>query len=702
MRKTLKRISIFLGILLWLSFPPANALTETPCYDGEPLSGDIQVEVPGTYYIDSKKELLNRLNEIRYEACLQGVPDPRNSSRNLTLEDYTPVLWSSDLEEFAIARAVEVSLQFRHERLGSNSFWPAKGGDAECLARNMYSETSLYSLEQYYQEKTAWVNHYTSSVTVHYTTLIDPDNRYVGMGAFYAEEGSRYNASAARFSASGSSEEQTGKSGRAVHLVNINVKNHVTGISVTGKEEMSMSETAVFSAVADLSFQGYSDSSSASFRVRSSLEWESSDESVLTVSDTGTVTAKKKGTATVTVRCPGTSYSASMKVEVNGLPYISGEPENAEVYPSKPVSFKVTAGGENLQYQWYYRTSAKGTWQKCSAASAKTDTYSLTASQVIKARNGYQYRCVVQNAEGSVTSAAAVLTVKDYTVPVILQQPSSVVTGEKTGVRFQVICSGDDVRYQWYYRISSAGVWKVSTASSAKTDTYSLSASQVVAARNGYEYRCVVSNPAGEVITHSAALTVVGKPEILTQPSSCRVSEKTPVSFTVKAAGEYLSYQWYYRINDGATWKKCSAACAETDTYTLEASSVIAARNGYEYRCVISNPAGEVISETAVLTVVPVAKPVIQTQPRSQTVTQGKAVSFRVVASGENLSYQWYYRTSASGTWMKSTASCAKTSVYSLSAASVTTARSGYQYRCVVTNPGGQVTSSAAILTVNP
>ncbi|MBQ4011000.1 MAG: immunoglobulin domain-containing protein, partial [Erysipelotrichales bacterium] len=143
-------------------------------------------------------------------------------------------------------------------------------------------------------------------------------------------------------------------------------------------------------------------------------------------------------------------------------------------------------------------------------------------------------------------------------------------------------------------------------------------------------------------------------------------------------------------------------ACAETDTYTLEASSVIAARNGYEYRCVISNPAGEVISETAILTVVPVAKPVIQTQPRSQTVTQGKAVSFRVVASGENLSYQWYYRTSASGTWMKSTAPCAKTNVYSLSAASVTTARSGYQYRCVVTNPGGQVTSSAAILTVNP
>ncbi|MBQ2478176.1 MAG: hypothetical protein II510_01705, partial [Erysipelotrichales bacterium] len=87
--------------------------------------------------------------------------------------------------------------------------------------------------------------------------------------------------------------------------------------------------------------------------------------------------------------------------------------------------------------------------------------------------------------------------------------------------------------------------------------------------------------------------------------------------------------------------------------------------------------------------------------PKSQTVAAGTPVSFKVAASGTGLTYQWYYRTSATGTWQKSTAACATTNTYSLAASSVTKARSGYQYRCVVTDGNGQsVTSSAATLTV--
>ena len=132
------------------------------------------------------------------------------------------------------------------------------------------------------------------------------------------------------------------------------------------------------------------------------------------------------------------------------------------------------------------------------------------------------------------------------------------------------------------------------------------------------------------------------------------------------------------------------------------ASSVVKARNGYEDRCVVTNKAGSVTSEAAVLTLVLADKPVITSQPQSVTVKAGTAVSFTVEATGEGLEYQWYFRTSSTGTWSKSTASCANTPTYTLEAAKVVKSRSGYEYRCLVKNEGGSVYSEAAVLTITP
>ena len=61
-------------------------------------------------YITQAKEALKRINEIRYEACKEGVQDPRNTSRNLTENDYVPIKWSSDLEYIARIRAAEATV----------------------------------------------------------------------------------------------------------------------------------------------------------------------------------------------------------------------------------------------------------------------------------------------------------------------------------------------------------------------------------------------------------------------------------------------------------------------------------------------------------------------------------------------------------------------------------------------------------------
>ena len=88
--------------------------------------------------------------------------------------------------------------------------------------------------------------------------------------------------------------------------------------------------------------------------------------------------------------------------------------------------------------------------------------------------------------------------------------------------------------------------------------------------------------------------------------------------------------------------------------------------------------------------------PSIQTQPKSVTVTAGQTAKFTVAASGAGLSYQWQYRTSSSDSWKS--VSGATSATLSVSAEK---SKNSYQYRCVVKNASGSVTSSAATLTVN-
>lgn len=88
--------------------------------------------------------------------------------------------------------------------------------------------------------------------------------------------------------------------------------------------------------------------------------------------------------------------------------------------------------------------------------------------------------------------------------------------------------------------------------------------------------------------------------------------------------------------------------------------------------------------------------PVITANPTSQTVTEGEAAEFSVAATGENSSYQWQQNADGDG-WVDIPGATGA----SYTTEATTTSMSGYQYRCVVSNSAGSVTSSAATLTVN-
>jgi hypothetical protein len=170
---------------------------------------------------------------------------------------------------------------------------------------------------------------------------------------------------------------------------------------------------------------------------------------------------------------------------------------------------------------------------------------------------------------------------------------------------------------------------------------------------------------------------------ITTQPANQTVTAGQTATFSVAATGTApLTYQWQ---KSGA-----NVAGASGTSYTTPATAM--SDSGSTFDVVVTNPAGNVTSNSATLTVNPApTAPSITTQPANQTVTAGLTASFTVVATGTApLSYQWHLN----GTNIAGATSASYTTPVT------TTANSGQQFRVQVTNSVGSTQSTTATLTV--
>ncbi|MBR0143785.1 MAG: hypothetical protein IJM21_06385 [Clostridia bacterium] len=161
--------------------------------------------------------------------------------------------------------------------------------------------------------------------------------------------------------------------------------------------------------------------------------------------------------------------------------------------------------------------------------------------------------------------------------------------------------------------------------------------------------------------------------------------------FSIKAVGSALEYQWQYSTDEGKTWKNTSFP-SNSPAVEMEAT---AARNGLLFHCIVKNGVGSVTSKAARL-IVSGVKPRITGQPVSATAEKGKTVSFKVVASGTGLTYQWQFSSDGGKTW-ENTSFPGDTATIKVEAIKV---RNGLLFHCIVKNSVGSVTSKAAKLIV--
>ena len=387
---------------------------------------------------------------------------------------------------------------------------------------------------------------------------------------------------------------------------------------------------------------------------------------VTTISDDGA-----QFTALVSNKMGSVSSSpVSLHVRRQVAPSITTQPASQGVTVGQTATFSVTATGTApLSYQW----------QKNGANIAGATTASYTTLATTTSDSGSTFRVAVSNPVGTITSAAATLTVNAAAVaPSITSQPASQTVTAGQTASFKVTATGTaPLSYQW--RKNGAAIGGATSSSYTAPATTN--------SDNAAQFTVVVSNAAGTVTSSAATLTVNAAPvapSIITQPISQTVTAGQTVSFSVTATGTApLSYQW--RKNAVAI------SGAISSSYTTPATT--SSDNGAQFTVVVSNTAGSVTSSAATLTVnAAPAAPSITTQPAGQTVTAGQTATFNVAATGTApLNYQWR----KSGVAISGATSSTYTTL------ATTTSDNGAQFTVVVSNTVGSVTSNAATLTVN-
>jgi len=306
------------------------------------------------------------------------------------------------------------------------------------------------------------------------------------------------------------------------------------------------------------------------------------------------------------------------------------------------------------------------------------------------------YNITVQGTATGATTQTRQLTftITSGPAPAIVSQPQpqSVCTGSL--VSFSVGAS--NVTYQW--QVSTDGGSTYTAISGATSSAYAISSAAV--SLSGNLYRCVLTNSCGATATSEAALlSVSGVTAITASPQDLSVCEGNSATFQVTAAGASLTYQWQLSTNGGASWSAITGATAAQ--YII--SNTTTALNGNLYRCIVNGTCtpGTATSQAASITVVVPAS--ITSQPLSQLVCDGAAVSFSTTASGPSLLYQWQVNTGAGFVNITNAGVYAGATAATLNIASATPAMNGYQYRCLVSNAvcTSPAITNSATLTVN-
>ncbi len=171
---------------------------------------------------------------------------------------------------------------------------------------------------------------------------------------------------------------------------------------------------------------------------------------------------------------------------------------------------------------------------------------------------------------------------------------------------------------------------------------------------------------------------------ITAQPKSQSIRLGESVTFSVKASGSGLKYQWYFKKKGQTSFSEWKGRIGRTETVTPNATW-----DGIQIYCKITDSKGNsVASDKATVTVKPAIE--ITSQPKSQSVKLGESVTFSVKASGSRLKYQWYFKKKGQKSFSEWKGRIGRTETVTPNAT-----WNGIQIYCKITDSAGNTVNSA-------
>lgn len=334
--------------------------------------------------------------------------------------------------------------------------------------------------------------------------------------------------------------------------------------------------------------------------------------------------------------------------------------------------------------RWYLTKSASGAYCLYSALSNRV-VLTLTGGQTTVGTNA----CMYTN-DGSVFSKLFSISIEkdcNHSYKKTTQQPTCTKAGKY--VYTCTIC-GDSYSKSIPATGHSYGSWytvKAATCTSGKVTERKCSAcsgkqTSYTSAlghsyKNGQCSRCGAVDPNANVA------------KITTQPKNVATTKGKTAKVTIKATGEGLKYQWYYAKKGSSSYKKISGATKSSLSVKMSSSY-----NGCKVYCVVKDKYGtSVKSKVVTLSMRQPAK--ITTQPKKTAVYAGSTAKFSIKASGDGLSYTWYYAKKGAKKYTKASDT---DSIFELKASS---SYNGCKVYCVVKDQyGNTVKSKVVTLTV--
>jgi len=378
-------------------------------------------------------------------------------------------------------------------------------------------------------------------------------------------------------------------------------------------------------------------------------------------------------------------YGNSVTTEVVTLSMLSNvtitkQPANVTAANGETASTTVVAEGEGLTYTWYYTSNGNTTEFYVSSVTEATYTTVMNDS-----RAGRKVYCVITDKYGnSVTTDVVTLSMLSNVT--ITKQPTNITAANGEAASTTVVAEGEGLTYTWYYTLNKNGVeFYVSSVTGA---TYTTVMNDSRAGRKVY---CVITDKYGNsVTTEVVTLSMSSGLAITKQPTNITAANGETASTTVAAEGEGLTYTWYYTSNGNSNQFFVSSVTGATYTTVMNDS-----RAGRKVYCVITDKYGNSVT-TEVVTLSMSSELAITKQPTNVTAANGSKIETAVVATGEGLTYTWYYTSNGKTTefYVSSVTGATYTTVMNDS-------RAGRKVYCVITDKyGNSVTTNIVTLTM--